>query len=89
MTRAEIEQKLQQLLTEYLNLNSSEILPADSDLIHYGMDSMKAIHFSLMMEEQFNIEYSTEELGYQNFKTVNSMTDTIETKLFLLRSEGI
>lgn len=81
MKRMEIEERVRQLLKEYLNLQNPENISVHEDLIAYGLDSMKAIQFSLELEENFNVEYDTEELAYQNFNNIKTIADFIEKKV--------
>ena len=52
----------------------------DDELIEYGLDSLNLVKVVLAIEERYNIEFSEEELEFENFSTLKRIINIIEKK---------
>ncbi len=52
----------------------------DDELIEYGLDSLNLVKVILAIEERYNIEFSEEELEFENFSTLKKIINIIEKK---------
>ncbi len=52
----------------------------DDELIEYGLDSLNLVKVILAIEERYNIEFSEEELEFENFSTLKRIINIIEKK---------
>lgn len=74
--------RLQKVFKETFNDTSADIdLEMSREGINtiYGWDSIKHVELMYMIENEFNIEFSLEEL--QNMKTIRDMLNTIKGHL--------
>lgn len=81
MTRAEIAQRAKELLVEGLRLEIEPETIVDSDGIFgegLGLDSIDALEFVVLIEEEFEIAIPDEEVARAAFASIDALTDFIE-----------
>ena len=61
--------------------NVSEYLQSNDDLSKIGMNSVKFIKLLVDFEDDFNIEFDSDELDYSKFNSFNTLCDFIESKI--------
>ncbi len=81
MTRAEIAQRAKELLVEGLRLEIEPETIVDADGIFgegLGLDSIDALEFVVLIEEEFEIAIPDEEVARAAFASIDALTDFIE-----------
>jgi len=56
MQRAEIQEKVQKVVSTVLSIDAKEVTPASNFVFDLGADSMKSVELIAGFEEEFNIE---------------------------------
>jgi acyl carrier protein len=79
MDRGELVKKMSQFVREAMMGRVSEVTPEDDLANDIGMDSMGAVEFVTMVEEEYGISVSAGELG--NIKTLNDAVDLVLKKM--------
>jgi acyl carrier protein len=70
------------IVTEIMHERDLSVLADDTALIEGGIiDSMSLIQLVLVIKEKFGVEVAEEELDIENFKTLNSLTGYILSKI--------
>lgn len=78
MDKAELMNKMSEFVKEAMMGRVSEIKPEDDLAEEIGMDSMGAVEFVTMVEDEYGISVSAGELG--NIKTLNDAVDLVLKK---------
>lgn len=75
--------KVFDLLYELLELSKDEIgrLTETSNLVEYGLDSLKAIEFVVNLEIEFGIEFDDNDLLLDNLDTIEKIISIVEKYL--------
>ena len=73
---ATIQDKTRALIAQKLSLNESEITPEKSLKNDLGADSLDIVEVSMMLEREFNVKFSEEDMA--NVKTVGDLYQLIE-----------
>lgn len=55
----------------------------ETNLFDVGLDSLKAVEFVLEIEEQYGIYFDLEEITYDGFKTIKSISELIQRKNYI------
>ncbi|MFG6095150.1 acyl carrier protein [Leptolyngbyaceae cyanobacterium CCMR0082] len=77
----EVKEKLYGFLSEHFQ---DYQLQEDEDIFATGfINSMFAMQLVLFIEQEFQLTVEDEELDFENFRTVNAMTQLIERKTSL------
>ncbi|MBT2282939.1 hypothetical protein J7E78_05225 [Paenibacillus polymyxa] len=74
--KTEIKKKLKQILEKSFDEISDE-----QELTQLGLDSMKSVALIVELEESFDIMFDDEELMFENFSTLNKISERVESKL--------
>ncbi|MGG4094493.1 acyl carrier protein [Paenibacillus lautus] len=82
MSVDEIKIKVKDSLKRLLEIGEQEVTDQE-DLNQLGMDSMSSVNLVVELEEMFDIVFDDEELLFENFSTVQKITDIVERKLVL------
>lgn len=70
------------IVTEIMHERDLSILADDAPLIEGGIiDSMGLIELVLFIEKKFGVEVAEEEMDIDNFRTLNSLTAYIQSKI--------
>lgn len=77
----EIEKLVREKLREIMQIENPEQLSAEEDLKEYGMDSLNAIELVVVLEMEFGIEFSEEDLLVDNLCTIQKLVDTVNKYL--------
>ncbi|PMB15527.1 D-alanyl carrier protein [Fischerella thermalis CCMEE 5205] len=78
----EIQIKLKTFLDKFFG---SHDLQPDEDIFALGfVNSMFAMQLVLFVEQEFQIAIENEDLEFENFRTINSITNLIERKTAML-----
>lgn len=84
MTTADIVKQLKHTIADELDVNIalSEI-KADVSLFEdgIGLDSIAIMEFITLIEERFNFQFDDEDLGGENFKTLQTLAQFIDWTL--------
>ena len=78
MDRHALLDKMTEFLKEAMMGRVSEVKPGDDLARDIGLDSMGAVEFVSMVEDEYNISVSGEELS--NIKTLNGAADLVMEK---------
>jgi acyl carrier protein len=79
MDRQEVLDKMSEFLKEAMMGRVSEVKPDDDLARDIGLDSMGAVEFISMVEDEFDISVTGEELS--NIKTLNGAADLVLKKI--------
>jgi acyl carrier protein len=52
--------------------------PADENLSDYGLNSLDFIKFLVLIEEEFDFTFNDSDILFDNFNTINKITDMIK-----------
>jgi len=75
----ETKEKIQKFLSQFFGNHN---LQEDEDIFSLGfVNSMFAMQLVLFLEKEFQIIVENEDLDFENFKTINAMTNLIERKM--------
>ncbi|MFF2482997.1 acyl carrier protein [Paenibacillus sp. NPDC058071] len=75
-----IEQTIKEKIKEILALPTTE-LDNHLELGALGLDSMKSIQLIVQLEERFSLAFDDEELLFENFSTIEKITQKINERL--------
>lgn len=81
MTRADIAKRAKELLVEGLRLEIEPESIVDSEGIFgegLGLDSIDALEFVVLIEEEFEVAIPDEEVARAAFASIDALTDFIE-----------
>ena len=73
---ATIQDKTRALIAQKMSLDESEITPEKSLKNDLGADSLDVVEVSMMLEREFNVKFSEEDMA--NVKTVGDLYQLIE-----------
>ena len=73
---ATIQDKTRALIAQKLSLDENEITPEKSLKNDLGADSLDIVEVSMMLEREFNVKFSEEDMA--NVKTVGDLYKLIE-----------
>ena len=73
---ATIQDKTRALIAQKMSLDESEITPEKSLKNDLGADSLDVVEVSMMLEREFNVKFSEEDMS--NVKTVGDLYKLIE-----------
>ncbi|AVH69206.1 acyl carrier protein [Nostoc sp. 'Lobaria pulmonaria (5183) cyanobiont'] len=74
----EIQTKIKNFLSKFFGNHN---LQPDEDIFALGfVNSMFAMQLVLFVEQEFKIAIENEDLEFENFRTINSLTNLIERK---------
>ena len=76
MTKAEILEKLQQIIQDRLDVEKDQIVPTASFVEDLGADSLDIVELIMGIEEEFDIEVPAELA--ENIKTVEEAVELIK-----------
>jgi acyl carrier protein len=76
----EIKQTAQNVILEVLPNITSDDLQDDSDLFNLGLDSITAMSMVLSLQETFGVMFDTNDINFENFRTLANIVDLIKTK---------
>lgn len=79
MTKDEILKKVQEITSEQLGVDESQITPEAKFVDDLGADSLDTVELIMALEEEFNLEISDEEA--EKLTTVRKVVDYIEDHL--------
>ncbi|MBW4677059.1 MAG: acyl carrier protein [Desmonostoc geniculatum HA4340-LM1] len=75
----ETKEEIQKFLSQFFGNHN---LQEDEDIFSLGfVNSMFAMQLVLFLEKEFQIIVENEDLDFENFKTINAMTNLIERKM--------
>ncbi|GAA6624128.1 acyl carrier protein [Scytonema sp. NUACC26] len=78
----EIPVKIKQFLSKFFRNHDLQL---DEDIFALGfVNSMFAMQLVLFIEQEFQLTIDNEDLEFDNFRTINSMTRLIERKTALV-----
>lgn len=79
-TMEDIKQQVRNVVLEILpNVNPEEVLD-DSDIFGLGLDSVNAMILVMNLQEGFGIMFQTDEITFDNFRTIAKIVDLIAKK---------
>ncbi|WP_250126456.1 acyl carrier protein [Chroococcidiopsis sp. CCMEE 29] len=75
----EVKAKIKDFLSQYFG---DYALRDDEDIFALGfINSMFAMQLVLFIEKEFQVSIENEDLGFENFRTINSMVSLLERKM--------
>ena len=80
------EIQIRQLLKDILP-GFDDTIPDDANLFHHGMDSMKVTEFLLTIEDHFRIDFKLEDVSFDNFRSIQSVSDLVHDYVHDFESE--
>ncbi|MBE9166066.1 acyl carrier protein [Pleurocapsales cyanobacterium LEGE 06147] len=80
MTIEEIKQKTKDVVLNLLPDISSEELTEDTDIFGLGLDSINAMTLVFNLQDAFDIQFESNEISFENFRTVADIVELIKTK---------
>jgi acyl carrier protein len=80
MTIKEIKQKTEDVVLNLLSDISSEELLEDTDIFGLGLDSINAMTLVFNLQDAFDIQFESDEISFENFRTVGDIVELIKTK---------
>jgi acyl carrier protein len=75
-----IKQKSHDVVLELLPDIRSEELSDETDLFDMGLDSINAMTLVLSLQDAFGIQFDTNEISFENFRTVADIAELINRK---------
>jgi acyl carrier protein len=75
-----IKQKSHNVVLELLPDVRSEELSDETDLFDMGLDSINAMTLVLSLQDAFSIQFDTNEISFENFRTVADIAELINRK---------
>jgi acyl carrier protein len=75
-----IKQKSNSVVLELLPDIRSEDLSDETDLFDMGLDSINAMTLVLSLQDVFGIQFDTNEISFENFRTVADIAELINRK---------
>jgi acyl carrier protein len=75
-----IKQKSHDVVLELLPDVRSEELSDETDLFDIGLDSINAMTLVLSLQDAFGIQFDTNEISFENFRTVADIAELINRK---------
>jgi acyl carrier protein len=75
-----IKQKSHSVVLELLPDVRSEELSDETDLFDMGLDSINAMTLVLSLQDAFGIQFDTNEISFENFRTVADIAELINRK---------
>lgn len=76
----EIKQKTEDVVLNLLPDMSSEELSEDTDIFGLGLDSINAMTLVFNLQDAFDIQFESEEISFENFRTVGDIVELIKSK---------
>ena len=80
MTVEEVRYQTQNVVLEMLPDVGSEDLSDESDIFSLGLDSINAMTLVFNLQDTFDIKFETEEISFENFRTVADIVELINKK---------
>jgi acyl carrier protein len=80
MTIEEIKQKTEDVVLNLLPDVTSEELSEDTDIFGLGLDSINAMTLVFNLQDAFDIQFESEEISFENFRTVADIVELIKSK---------
>ncbi len=80
MTFEELRTKTQNVVLELLPNVGSEELSDESDIFSLGLDSINAMTLVFSLQDAFDIKFETNEISFENFRTVADIVELIQKK---------
>lgn len=80
MTIEEIKQKTEDVVLNLLSDISSEELSEDTDIFGLGLDSINAMTLVFNLQDAFDLQFESDEISFENFRTVADIVELIKTK---------
>ena len=80
MTVKEVRDKTQNVVLELLPDVGSEELSEESDIFSLGLDSINAMTLVFSLQDAFDVKFETNEISFENFRTVADIVKLIEKK---------
>lgn len=80
MTIEEVKPKTQAVVLEMLPGVSIEELSDDKDIFSLGLDSINAMNLIFGLQDAFEVQFSTDEINFENFRTVSKIVELIQKK---------
>ena len=78
MTKAEILEKLQQIIQDRLDVEKDQIVPGASFVEDLGADSLDIVELIMGIEEEFDIEIPDEDA--EKLTTIGKVVDYLKSK---------
>jgi acyl carrier protein len=75
-----IKEKSYGVVLELLPDVSNDELSDDTDLFDMGLDSINAMTLILSLQDTFGIQFDTNEISFENFRTVGDIAELINRK---------
>lgn len=75
-----LQQKAFEIIISNIDSQMLENISTDSELEGLGLDSIKFIGIVVALEEEFKFEFDDKELFIEEFPTIKSIIDYVETK---------
>lgn len=75
-----LKKKSHNVVLDILPYVTSEELLEDTDLFSLGLDSVNAITLVLSLQDTFGVNFETNEISLENFRTVADIVKLIKTK---------
>lgn len=77
----QIFEKVKEILHNQLPDGSSADLSPDDDLTDLGINSLLFVKIAVALENEFDIEFTDEDLDIQKFKTVGDIVGYVDGKI--------
>lgn len=80
MSIQQIKQKTEDVVLNLLPDVTSKELSEDTDIFGLGLDSINAMTLVFNLQDAFDIQFESEEISFENFRTVADIVELIKTK---------
>lgn len=80
MTIEEVKQKAQKVVLTMLPDVDEEDISDDKDIFNLGLDSINAMSLVFSLQDEFDIQFETSEISFENFRTLMDIVNLIGRK---------
>lgn len=80
MITIDISQKVRNVILRFLPGIDSQSLSDDDNIFNLGLDSINLVSLIFALQEEFELQFSDDEIDFENFKTVHSISGLIAQK---------
>lgn len=78
MVKEEVYGEVKELVLKVLEIQKNQQTIDETSLINLGLDSIKTISLVILIEEHFGIELEDEDLLFENYSSIERITQMIK-----------